>query len=432
MKLLVVGNGAREHIIAEVLKSSPSRPRIFAYMSTRNPGIHALAEDWTEGAMNDVETIKRYAQHIHPDLVVFGSEAPLAVGAVDKLEGMGIPCVGPANSLARIEADKAFMRDFMGRYIRRGFPQWKVFDSLKSVEDYLQRNPSVVLKPIGLTGGKGVRVMGRQLVGIDDAIEYAQEVIAEHGRILVEEKLDGEEFSLMVFTDGKEIIPMPLVQDYKYAKEGNTGAMTGGMGSYSQADHRLPFVSERDFDNALSIVSNTIWQLSQAEGKPYKGILYGQFIQTEDGPKIVEFNVRFGDPEAMNVLSIMGSDLVEVFRSIAEGNLIDRVEFERKATVCKYLVPNGYPETPEAERPFHFPWQELSEEGIRVYFASVREENGSFFTTRSRSLALLQTAPTAQEAKDFINEVLNRYCPPELVYRQDIPLCGPEVPAQKS
>jgi len=159
MKLLIVGNGAREHIITEALKASPSRPQLFAYMSTANPGIQALVEDSAQGAIDDIQVIKRYAQHIkryaqhiRPDIVVFGSEAPLAVGAVDALNEIGISCVGPAKSLARIEADKAFMRDFMGRYIRRGFPQWKVFDSLKSVEDYLQRNPSVVLKPIGLTG----------------------------------------------------------------------------------------------------------------------------------------------------------------------------------------------------------------------------------------------------------------------------------------
>ncbi len=425
MKLLVVGNGAREHIIAERLKSSPSRPRLFAYMSTRNPGIHSLVEDWSQGGMDDVEAIKRYAQHIRPDLVVFGSEAPLAVGAVDRLEEMGFPCVGPARKLARIEADKAFMRDFMKRHIKRGFPHWKVFDNLKSVENYLQDNPNVVLKPIGLTGGKGVRVMGRQLKDIDGAVEYAREIIADQGRILIEEKLEGKEFSLMVFTDGKGVIPMPLVQDYKYAGEGDTGAMTGGMGSYSQADHLLPFVSERDFNDALSIVSDTIRQLGQTENSPYKGILYGQFIQTEDGPKIVEFNGRFGDPEAMNVLSVMRSDLVEVFRSIADGKLIDGVEFEHKATVCKYLVPRGYPESPEAEKPFQFSLQDLSEQGVKVYFASVHEEKGSFFTTRSRSLALLQTAPTAQQAKDSLNEVLQQYCPPELMYRADIPLCEP-------
>ncbi len=422
MKLFIVGNGAREHIITEALKTSPSQPRLFAYMSTANPGIQALVEDWTQGAMDDIQAIKRYAEYIRPEMVVFGSEAPLAVGAVDALNEIGVSCVGPVKRLARIEADKAFMRDFMRRYIRRGFPRWEVFDDVKSVESYLHGNPNVVLKPIGLTGGKGVRVMGRQLAGINDAIEYAQEVITEQGRILVEEKLDGEEFSLMVFTDGKEIIPMPLVQDYKYAKEGNTGAMTGGMGSYSQADHRLPFISEDDFDSALSIVSDTIRQLGQTEGTPYRGILYGQFIQTENGPKIVEFNGRFGDPEAMNVLSIMDSDLVEIFRSIAEGTLVDKVEFKHKATVCKYLVPKGYPNTSEAEKPFQFPWQDLSKKGIKVYFASVREENGSLFTTRSRSLALLQTAPTAQQAKDTLNEILNHYCPPELVYRADVPL----------
>ncbi|MGY4706368.1 phosphoribosylamine--glycine ligase [Candidatus Bipolaricaulota sp. J31] len=421
MRVLLVGNGAREHAIAAALARSPQDPRIFAYMSTPNPGIVRLAEDWTEGSLTDIEALKRYAVRILPDLVVLGPEAPLAAGAVDVLEGKGFPCVGPRKALARIEADKSFMRAFMAEHLGRGYPRWWTFSDMRSLEEHLRAHPASVIKPIGLTGGKGVRVLGRQLSDLKDALEYARPFVERDGRILVEERLEGEEFSLMVFTDGKRCVPMPLVQDYKYAREGDTGPMTGGMGSYSCADHLLPFISRADFEVALGLVEETVAKLGEITGTPYRGILYGQFIQTPEGPKVIEFNVRFGDPEAMNVLSLLVTDAVEVFASIASGDLIGGIEFAREATVCKYLVPRGYPEAPEVERPFVLPMEALSAAGIEVYFAAVREENGHYLTTSSRSVALLVRAPSPSEAKAALDDFLAEHCPEVLYYRRDIP-----------
>jgi len=421
MKVLLVGHGAREHAIAAALARSRQEPRIFAYMATPNPGIRRLAEDWAEGALNDVEALVRYALAVRPDLTIFGPEPPLAAGAVDALEGKGIPCVGPRRELARIEADKAFMREFMARYLRRGYPRWWTFTDLASLEAHLRTHPDVVLKPVGLTGGKGVRVLGRQLAGPEEALEYARTFFEREGKILVEERLEGEEFSLMVFTDGRRSLPMPLVQDYKYAHEGDTGPMTGGMGSYSCANHLLPFVSREDFEIALGIVEETIAKLGETTGVPYRGVLYGQFIQTDEGPKVLEFNARLGDPEAMNVLALLVTDPVEVFASVAAGDLVEEVEFERKATVCKYLVPRGYPEASEVGGSFTLPLRELAAAGIEVYFASVREENGEYLTTSSRSVALLARAPSPAEAKAVLNGFLESHCPPGLYYRRDIP-----------
>jgi len=421
MKVLVVGHGAREHAIAAALGRSRQEPRIFAYMATPNPGIRRLAEDWAEGALNDVEVLVRYALTVRPDFVVFGPETPLAAGAVDALEGKGIPCVGPRRALARIETDKAFMREFMARYLRRGYPRWWTFTDLASLETHLCTHPNVVLKPVGLTGGKGVRVVGRQLSGPEEALEYARTILEREEKILIEERLEGEEFSLMVFTDGKRSLSMPLVQDYKYAHEGDTGPMTGGMGSYSCADHLLPFVSQEDFEIALGIVEETIAKLEETTGVPYRGVLYGQFIQTKDGPKVLEFNARLGDPEAMNVLALLVTDPLEVLASVAAGDLVEEIEFERKATVCKYLVPRGYPEAPEVGRSFTLPLEELAASGIEVYFASVREEDRQYVTTTSRSVALLARAASPAEAKVFLNGLLEAHCPPGLYYRSDIP-----------
>jgi len=421
MKVLLVGHGAREHAIAAALARSRQEPSIFAYMATPNPGIRRLAEDWVEGTLDDVGDLVRYALAVRPDFVVFGPETPLAAGAVDALEEKGIPCVGPRRELARIEADKAFMREFMARHLRRGYPRWWVFKDLASFEAHLRAYPNVVLKPVGLTGGKGVRVMGRQLAGLEEALEYAREFLKREGTILVEERLEGEEFSLMVFTDGRHSLPMPLVQDYKYAREGDTGSMTGGMGSYSCADHFLPFVSQEDFETAFEIVQETIAKLRKTMGVSYRGVLYGQFITTKDGPKVLEFNARLGDPEAINVLSLLVTDPLEVFSSVAVGDLVEEVEFERNATVCKYLVPYGYPGAPEVGSSFTLPLRKLAAAGIEVYFASVREENGEYLTTSSRSVAFLARAPSPAEAKAVLNGFLESYCPPGLYYRRDIP-----------
>lgn len=425
MKVLLVGHGAREHAIAAALSRSPQDPRIFAYMATPNPGILRLAEDWTEGPLTDIATLAGYARRVRPDFVIFGPETPLAAGAVDALEEKGFPCVGPRLALARLEADKAFMRDFMGRYLGRGYPRWWVFHDLASLEEHLNAHPASVIKPVGLTGGKGVRVMGKQLAGLEEALEYARFLLERDGKVLVEERLEGEEFSLMVFTDGKHCVPMPLVQDYKYAREGDTGPMTGGMGSYSCADHLLPFVSQDDFETALGIVEETIRKLNAVTGVPYRGVLYGQFIQTADGPKVIEFNVRFGDPEAMNVLSLLLTDPLEVFASVAAGDLVRKIEFAHEATVCKYLVPKGYPEAPEVGVEFALPLRELAAAGAEVYFASVEEVNGKYRTTASRSVALLARAGTPHEAKRILDDILEAHCPPSLYYRRDIPRIPP-------
>lgn len=426
MKVLLVGHGAREHAIAVALRRSRQEPRIFAYMSIPNPGLRRIAEAWAEGDLNDVEALARFALAVRPDFVIFGPETPLAAGAVDALEEKGIPCVGPRRALARIETDKAFMREFMARHLRRGYPRWWAFTDLSSLEAHLHAYPDMVLKPVGLTGGKGVRVLGKQLAGLEEALEYARPFLEREGKILVEERLEGEEFSLMVFTDGRRVLPMPLVQDYKYAREGDTGPMTGGMGSYSCADHLLPFVSSEDFETALGIVEETIVKLGEITGVPYRGVLYGQFIQTENGPKVLEFNARLGDPEAINVLALLITDPLEVFASIAAGNLVKEVEFERQATVCKYLVPRGYPEAPEVGHSFTLPLEELAAAGIEVYFASVREKDGQYFTTAARSVALLARAASPTEAKVLLNSFLEAYCPPELYYRSDIPRVGKE------
>lgn len=421
MRILLVGSGAREHAIAKAVSRSRYSVELFAYLDVANPGITRMAAEYHVGSLSDIASLVAYAKRVNPDLVIFGPETPLAVGAVDTLESLGIKCFGPTQSQARIEWSKAFMREFMKQYVRRGYPSWKVVQNIDEAEKFFAAYPHAVVKPFGLTGGKGVKVMGRQLRTVQEAIAYVNELILQDGGCLLEEQMFGEEFSLMVFTDGKKVAPMPIVQDYKYAYENDTGPMTGGMGSYSDSNHLLPFIKKEDFEKALSIVVDTISNLSKLTKTPYKGVLYGQFMNTEKGPVLIEFNARFGDPEAINVLALLETDFLELCFSIVEGGMVESVTFQHQATVCKYVVPQGYPDRPKIDTPVHIPENLLKSKNPEIYFASVKDNNGILLTTKSRTLALLGIADTPLEAKKIVDENLSSWAPQHLYYRKDIP-----------
>jgi phosphoribosylamine--glycine ligase len=234
--------------------------------------------------------------------------------------------------------------------------------------------------------------MGEQ-VDRAGAIAYARSL---NGDVVLEERLLGEEFTLQAFVDGKHLVPMPLVQDHKRAFEGDTGPNTGGMGSYSMPDHTLPFVSKKDYMRALAIMQSVVAAMERT-GSPYKGILYGQFMNTAQGPKVIEFNARFGDPEAMNVLSLLSSDLSEIVCRIVEGSLApSQVSFKSRATVCKYLVPEGYPDAPHAGDRITLP----EEPQALLYYANVeKSDSGALLTQTSRTLAYVGLGETLEEAE---------------------------------
>jgi phosphoribosylamine--glycine ligase len=391
MKVLLVGSGGREHAMAEAI-TRDGEAELSAFMARRNPGIARLAGAILLGRETDTVRVRDFAVKEGVDLAVIGPEAPLEAGVVDLLEESGVPCAGPTRAAARLETDKAFCRDLMATHGIGGCPRYRVFhdpgEAVAFIEGY---EGDLAVKPIGLTGGKGVRVMGEH-VDRKGAIAYARSL---GGNVVLEERLAGEEFTLQAFVDGSRLVPAPLVQDHKRAFEGDEGPNTGGMGSYSMPDHRLPFVSDGDYRKAIGIMEEAVRALSR-EGFPYRGILYGQFMSTAEGPRVVEFNARFGDPEAMNVLPIMTTGLAGVICSIVEGTLSEsRVRFEPVATVCKYVVPEGYPESPRTGEPIT-----IGDTGrARLYYANVEEREGSLSTLSSRTLAFVGIADTLAEAE---------------------------------
>jgi phosphoribosylamine--glycine ligase len=231
---------------------------------------------------------------------------------------------------------------------------------------------------------------------VDEKIGYAQELIRKDGNVLIEEKLVGEEFTLQAFADGSRVVSMPPVQDHKRAYEGDSGPNTGGMGSYSTGP-LLPFIKQSDLDDAKGIMKDTIHALKK-EGSPFKGVLYGQFMVTSDGVRVVEFNARFGDPEAMNVLALLKTSLVDVFLSMAEGRLIP-AEFSDECTVVKYLVPEGYPDSPKKDAEVKVDGLGLERCGARLYYASVYEQDSRILTTGSRAFGVLGRAATLGQAE---------------------------------
>jgi len=316
MKVLVVGGGGREHAITTAL-SRNTDVEIYSVMAKENPGIAKIVRKVLLEKETNVKEIVRFATKCEIEYAVIGPEAPLEAGLVDELEAAGVACVGPIRAAARLETDKAFCRNMMEKHGVAGCPKYRVFHSAEDACEFVRDfDGDLAIKPIGLTGGKGVRIMGEQ-VDKEAALEYIREI---DGDVVLEERLIGEEFTLQAFVDGTHVVPMPLVQDHKRAYEGDVGPNTGGMGSYSMPDHTFPFVSEADYEKAFTIMKDVVASMAQ-EGIPYRGLLYGQFMNTTDGPKVIEFNARFGDPEAMNVLSLLVSDLSEIIRHIIEGTL---------------------------------------------------------------------------------------------------------------
>ncbi len=251
MKILVVGGGGREHAIASAL-SRNSETEIYSVMAKKNPGIARLAKKICVAKETDLARILAFAGETGVTHAFIGPEAPLEAGVVDRLSAAGVACVGPTKAAARIETDKAFCRDLMTHHHIGGNPAYRVFhDTADAVAFVKDHDGDLAIKPIGLTGGKGVRIMGEQ-VDLAGAVDYIREI---NGAVVLEERLIGEEFTLQAFVDGFHLIPMPLVQDHKRAFDGDSGPNTGGMGSYTMPDHMLPFVSRKDHTAALSIMA---------------------------------------------------------------------------------------------------------------------------------------------------------------------------------
>ncbi|WP_276253440.1 phosphoribosylamine--glycine ligase [Halomontanus rarus] len=412
--VLLIGGGGREHAIARALADSEAD--LYACAGNRNPGIAELATEFETLETTDPEAVVDYAENVDATIAVVGPEAPLAEGVVDALETAGVYAFGPRQAEARIETDKAFQRRFMTEHDIPGCPDYETFDDPEAACEYIDEyDGDLVIKPAGLTGGKGVKVIGDQVTP-EEGKEYIRE--SAYDRIVLEERLIGEEITVQAVVANGSVETAPAVQDHKRAYEGDEGPNTGGMGSYSDATRELPFMTADDYDEAVSIVEATVDAL---EG--YKGILYGQFMLTAEGPKVVEFNARFGDPEAMNTLPVLETDFLDVLVAARNGESVPELEFAEQATVCKYAVPKGYPTDPEAGAKVRVDEESVartvgaaedsSGQGPResagdalLYYASVDAREDGIYTTTSRSFAVVGVADSIADAEEIAEDAL--------------------------
>ncbi len=401
------------------LARSPQRPELVCFSGARNPAIVELCAAYVVGSITDPAAVAAFAVEHGVTLAVLGPEAPLAAGVADALWAAGIAVVGPTQSLARVESSKGFTRGLLAKYGIEGNPFFQRFETMDAVEEVLKRWAGRhVIKDDGLASGKGVKVCGDHLLTAEDSLTFCAELIALGHPFVVEEKIEGEEFSLMSFCDGATLRHMPAVQDHKRAFDGDVGPNTGGMGTYSDADHKLPFLSDADIAAARAINERVARALAEECGAPYQGILYGGFMATADGVKLIEYNARFGDPECLNLLTLLETDFVAICRAIADRTLADvQVSFARKASVCKYVVPEGYPDAPRkgdvVELPVDVP------EGVTVFLSAVDVRDGMLVATGSRTVAVVATGESLAEAEALCERVV-RQIPGPFFHRSDI------------
>ncbi len=440
LHILVVGSGTREHAIAKALAGSASSPVVSCLGSSGNPGIMTVCANtggsYRIGTITSPDPVLVFAGELRVDLAVVGPEAPLAGGVPDILRSHNIPVLGPDKNLAKIETSKSYARGFLLRTIPESCPEFRVVSDIDEAEKFLLHlGDSYVIKADGLTGGKGVKVSGDHLTNMDEALAYCRELLVTepgtnsgNASFVIEEKLVGEEFSLMTITDGETCIHMPAVQDHKRAYNDDLGPNTGGMGSYSDTDHSLPFLSPDDITEARRMNEQVVKALGREHGTPYRGILYGGFMAVSSGVKIIEYNARFGDPESLNLLTLLESDAAELFSSAARGELGElnktAVTFSRKASVCKYAVPKGYPVSPEKGTPVKT--DKIDGTGavadfasVDLYLGSVDMQDGIMVTGGSRTAAVVAVGNTLAEAESLAEKAV---CAIEgdLFHRSDI------------
>lgn len=425
MDVLVLGSGGREHALAWRIGRSPSAGRV--YVAPGNPGT---SEVGTNVALNlsDFEEITKYVKSAGIQLVVVGPENPLADGIADYLRGHGISTFGPGKDGARLEASKAWAKEFMARH-DIPHPDFRTFDDLRLAEEYLRSTPGPwVVKADGLALGKGVSIVtdldhGR--VVLRDTM--SGKIHGEAGkRVIIEEFLTGREISAMALCDGTSLLPLPLAKDHKTAFDGDTGPMTGGMGAYSP----VPFVDAetRELINTR-ILQATLTGL-RAEGIDFRGVLYAGLMLTAEGPKVLEYNVRFGDPETQCVLPRLSGDFCKLLAACAEGSLesiMDTaqspiVDVTPEACVSVVLASNGYPGLYEKGMPISIEdTEDESSRGEAIRFhAGTTMKNGQLVTSGGRVLAVTALAPSVEEAAQKAYRVAQTVEFRGKTYRSDI------------
>ncbi len=403
MNILLIGSGGREDAIARKINEKDT---LYSVLLNENPSIIRMSHKYMFYERNNDEKIVEFAKKNNIDIAFIGPDDILNTGLNDTLLNNHIPTASPSRSAARIETSKEYMRYIMNKYnIAGNVPNFIFTDADEAKSFIKENNKEYAIKPIGLTGGKGVMVMGTQLKDKKDAMEYAEYIIKKDGKVLLEEKQNGEEFSLQAFTDGKTVVYAPIAQDYKRLYENDLGPNTGGMGSITDKDFSLPFIRTDQKKKAMKILSDIVNALRE-EGNPFSGVIYGQFMVNENSLKVIEINSRFADPEGINILTLLKTNIVDIFLDIYSKTLKNDIKFDSMATTLKYIVPFGYGINPvETELLIE---NNIETDSLKLYYASVSGTMNRVKTTHSRSLALIGIAKSIYEASDIVEQSIHK------------------------
>ena len=415
MKLMVVGGGGREHALIRMLKKNPEAETIYAL-----PGNGGIAQDaqCVDIKATDIEGVARFAAENRIDFAVVAPDDPLAMGCVDRLHALGIPCFGPEARAAEIEASKVFSKRLMQKY---DIPTAKceVFDDAEAALAYVRSTPApLVVKADGLALGKGVLICK----STREAEEAVKHTMCDHAfgksgdRVVIEEFLEGPEVSVLAFTDGKAMVPMVSSMDHKRAHDGDTGLNTGGMGTIAPN----PFYTAEVAERCMREIFLPTMRAMNAEGRTFKGCLYFGLMLTKDGPKVIEYNCRFGDPETQVVLPLLDTDLLTIMRAVEEERLSEvDVRFKGGAACCVILASGGYPEAYEKGKAIDLGGADALAD-TWVFHSGTAVKDGQLVTSGGRVLGVTATGATLKTAIDRAYDAARRVHFDGMFMRSDI------------
>lgn len=425
-KCLLLGNGGREAVLAEQIAKGYS---LYAILPYENPSIveevkksngkYIIADPF------DKELVKNFVKENNIEICVVSQDNLLQEGLIDLARSLGLKTFGPTSKGAKIEWSKTYALDIVKKIAPEMVIKNESITDNEQLENVINsyNDDSFVVKPEGLTGGKGVKVGGIHFKGKEEGYNYAKSCLEEAGKVIVQDKVEGREFTVMALTDGENIVVTPITFDYPYRFEKDEGPGTGGMGCLSFEDGKLPFLEQKDIDKCADLIKNTLREINK-ENLEFNGVIYGGFFKCKDGIKFIEFNARFGDPEAINVLNSLETPFVEVLENIFNKTLSsDNCKFRKDYTFTVYVVsPNYAIKSSKEPVTFELNKKEIIDKGVKIYFASTKQIEGNTYTSvgNSRLFAIHSNGKTLEEAKNKVYSAMKNTIDNNLNYRKDI------------